>query len=84
TNSRFIKEAQIETTNFSPASNLSMDSKFYRNNPHFEVGDVVIHINFGEGIVLDVNGDSIIIEFKNKDVGVKQLLKNHKSIEKVN
>lgn len=84
TNSRFIKEAQIETTNFSPSSNLSIDSKLYRNNRHFEAGDVVIHINFGEGIVLDVNGDSIIIEFKNKDFGVKQLLKNHKSIEKVN
>ena len=55
---------------------------FYKDR-EFLPGAKIIHTNFGEGIILDVNGDTIVVEFKNKAFGIKQVLKNHKSIERL-
>lgn len=55
---------------------------FYKDR-EFSPGAKIIHTNFGEGIILDVNGDTIVVEFKNKAFGIKQVLKNHKSIERL-
>lgn len=82
--SRFILEANVEDSVFIELdSKTILDEKIHKNNQDYEPGDKIQHINFGQGIVLDIKGDSIIIEFIDKKVGVKQLLKNHKSIEKV-
>ncbi|WP_022934533.1 ATP-dependent helicase [Mesomycoplasma moatsii] len=82
--SRFIKEADIKISDIYKTEEILLDSRMHKNTRHFEPGDKIMHINFGVGVVLDINGDSVIIEFKNKEIGIKQLLKNHKSIEKVN
>lgn len=81
--SRFINEANIKVSEFFQTNEISLQSKIHKNTRHFEPGDKINHINFGEGIVLEVDGDTIIIEFKNKNFGIKQLLKNHKSIERI-
>ncbi len=81
--SRFINEANIEVSESFKTGEISLQSKIHKNTRHFEPGDKINHINFGEGIVLEVDGDTIIIEFKNKNFGIKQLLKNHKSIERI-
>lgn len=82
--SRFVTEINIEDSVFiEPNAKSALEERVHINNQDYEPGDKIYHINFGEGIVLDINGDSIIIEFKDKKVGVKQLLKNHKSIEKI-
>ena len=81
--SRFIDEADLKISTSSKTAEILLDSKITKKQRNFEVGDTIFHINFGEGVVLEIVGDSIIIEFKNKGVGIKQLLKNHKSIEKV-
>ncbi|MBD5423460.1 MAG: UvrD-helicase domain-containing protein [Mycoplasma sp.] len=86
--SRFIFESGIKpnkdmpyVSHFEKSNTLEMN--IHKEDRDFEPGDKIHHINFGDGIVLDINGDSIIIEFSKKGIGVKQLLKNHKSIEKV-
>ncbi len=83
--SRFIKETNIELSSnlFFDSKEINISSKLRDNDVDFEPGDRVTHVNFGEGIVLDIIGDSIIIEFINKKIGTKQLLKNHKSIERI-
>ena len=61
---------------------LSLEDHMRSNPNDFEIGEKIIHSVFGKGIVLDIKGDSIIIEFEEKKFGIKQLLKNHKSLEK--
>lgn len=82
--SRFLKEMGIDLDNYE--SNATFSDYLSPNlkvNKKFTSGDRIVHTNFGEGIVLDVNGDVLVIEFKNKNIGIKQLLKNHKSIERL-
>lgn len=83
--SRFIKEAKIKTfTSFLEQEERNLlDSKVHKNKIEFDVGDRIIHIDFGEGIILEVESDTIIIEFVNKKFGIKRLLKHHKSIERL-
>lgn len=81
--SRFLKEMGIRTSEFVSYNEDAEISQSSKSNKEFKPGDYVIHTSFGEGVVLDINGDTIIIEFKNKDIGTKQLLKNHKSIERL-
>lgn len=83
--SRFIYESGLdlnEVTYNEESSKLSLDDYMKSNPNDFEIGERIIHSVFGKGIVLDIKGDSIIIEFEEKKFGVKQLLKNHKSLEK--
>lgn len=72
-NLSFFKTEEIDTNKI---------INFYKDR-EFSPGTKIIHTNFGEGIVLDVNGDTIVVEFKNKAFGIKQVLKNHKSIERL-
>lgn len=81
--SQFLDEMGLNLSSFKTQEiDTNKILNFYENR-EFTPGTRVIHTNFGEGIVLDVNGDTIIIEFKNKNVGIKQVLKNHKSIERL-
>lgn len=83
--SRFIYESGLdlnEVTYNEERSKLSLDDYMKSNPNDFEIGERIIHSVFGKGIVLDIKGDSIIIEFEEKKFGIKQLLKNHKSLEK--
>lgn len=83
--SRFIYESGLdlnEVTYNEESSKLSLDDYMKSNPNDFEIGERIIHSVFGKGIVLDIKGDSIIIEFEEKKFGIKQLLKNHKSLEK--
>ncbi|MBY7705655.1 hypothetical protein JIY74_37000, partial [Vibrio harveyi] len=54
-------------------------------NTDFYQGDLVHHIKFGQGIVLNVESETIDVEFFNLEETqkIKTILKNHKSIEKI-
>lgn len=79
--SRFLVEMGFESGKSKDIyQEMESNSKTNRN---FAPGDLINHTNFGEGVILDINGDTIVIEFKDKSVGVKSLLKNHKSIERI-
>ena len=48
----------------------------------FNYGDKVNHEIYGDGVVIEVTNTILTVAF-NKDVGIKKILKNHKSIRRV-
>ncbi len=81
--SRFIEEMGINirdfTNEFIAPKNIKEN---YSKKGTFIAGDRVSHDKFGEGEVINVKGELIEIVFKDPH-GVKTLMKNHKSIERV-
>ena len=64
--SRFIYEAGLDMNEVSfieaNEKKISLEDNLKLGENEFEIGDYVIHSIFGKGIVLDIKGDSIIIE----------------------
>ena len=56
-------------------------NKMFNEKSDINVGDKVIHDKYGQGVVVMIDGLIATIAFKND--GIKQLMKNHKSIKKV-
>ncbi len=84
--SRFINEIDEELIDFENADNTKIVKKeknIYTEDVNYEYGDKVEHDKFGLGVVIGINNNIISIAFNNK-IGIKQFLKNHKSIKKVN
>lgn len=83
--SRFIDEIDenlIESNVIkTPQINVS---KMYESgrNDDLNVGDRVNHEKYGDGVVVKVEGSLATIAFGHKE-GIKQLMKNHKSLKKV-
>ena len=50
------------------------------SNDDLKVGDTINHDTLGIGVILSVDGSFIEVAFK---IGIKKLMKNHKSIKKV-
>ena len=46
------------------------------------VGDVVLHDTYGRGVIVLVDKLLVTVAFNNK-IGVKKLMKNHKSLKKM-
>lgn len=61
-----------------PESSLS--EIFIKNDISWEVGDIAMHKTFGEGKVLSVEGDVIVVDFK--DFGVKKMVANHPKLSR--
>lgn len=83
--SRFIAEMGIDisihVSDLMAIRNFDNDIKINKN---YIIGDTISHITFGEGVVLEIESDKITIKFNKNDIGIKQFLKNHKSIERMN
>ena len=86
--SRFISEIDDNLLEF---SNLAAKEKedvfssqdlYYDSDVVFTHGDIVMHAIYGRGVVIETEGEYVIIAFA-KNQGIKKLLKNHKSIKKV-
>lgn len=56
--------------------------EYARRDNHLTIGDRVSHKVFGQGVVVSIQGDKATIAFS-KEVGIKILMKDHPSIEKV-
>ena len=69
--SRFLKEM-----------GLKIDGTFTFKDNKVTEGDQITHINFGKGLILSVQGDMLVVDF-GANGGIKNLLKNHSSIEKI-
>ena len=86
--SRFIKEIDpslLEVTNDKLLPEEKIDKHDYYNEAKdvdIKDGDVIMHLIYGRGVVVECNGDYITVAFS-KQYGIKKLLKNHKSIKKV-
>lgn len=85
--SRFIEEIDEELLEIT--NNINKEEKsFHREKMYNEgevsyvPGDVVVHETYGRGVVIDVDKMLVTVAFHNK-VGVKKLMKNHKSLKKI-
>lgn len=86
--SRFIKEIdsnllEIDNPQMMPEEKI-MREELYHNadDVTFNEGDVIMHMIYGRGVIVEVKGDFITVAFA-KNYGIKKLLKNHKSIKKI-
>lgn len=85
--SRFISEIDsdlIENKHQVKVEETKIDKeeKFYQEDVEWNVGDYAYHDTFGAGRVTEVTKTLISIAFKSPH-GIKKLMKNHKSINKV-
>ena len=83
--SRFINEIDEKLLNVENASKeavIKKEKNVYEDDVDYKYGDKVLHDKFGVGVVIGINKSITSIAF-NKDIGIKQLLKNHKSIKKI-
>ncbi|MBG0730876.1 UvrD-helicase domain-containing protein [Mycoplasma sp. 'Moose RK'] len=88
--STFVSEMKIKAEQFYQFRKLDETGKLNYNRTsiesvEFNVGDQINHLKFGKGIILEVRADSILVKFfeLSGDNGIKTLVKNHKSIEKI-
>ena len=83
--SRFIKEISedlIENENKEEKKVVFKEKMLYDKEQTYNYGDKVLHDTYGEGVVIEVTKTLLTIAF-NKNVGIKKILKNHKSIRRV-
>ena len=83
--SRFIDEIDskyIETNDAIKEEKKIDSKKMYEENKNddIKIGDIISHDSLGTGVVVNMNGNIIDVAFKS---GVKKLMKNHKSINKM-
>ena len=62
--------------------NFVKEDKFRTDNVSYETGDHVKHDEFGEGVVVSVDGSLITIAFPHP-YGIKKMMAKHKSITKI-
>ena len=53
-----------------------------KTNNELKKGDIIMHITFGKGVIIDIDDKFITIAFNHK-VGTRKFLKNYKGIRKV-
>lgn len=86
--SRFLGEIDkslLDTNNSAnkePEKKIVVENVLRDEDVNYEVGDYVVHDNFGRGKVLEVTNSLVTVAFP-LPYGVKKLLKNHKSLAKV-
>ena len=85
--SRFIKEISselldVDNEKMLPEEPINKEELYNKESVDFVAGDVLMHITYGRGVVVEVKGDFITVAFA-KNFGIKKLLKNHKSITKI-
>ncbi|MGN1371291.1 MAG: ATP-dependent helicase [Candidatus Coprovivens sp.] len=86
--SRFIKEIdpdllEIENEKMIPEEQINREELYHNEGEvEFAEGDIIMHMIYGRGVVIEVKGDFITVAFA-KNYGIKKLLKNHKSIKKI-
>ena len=83
--SRFLSEIDsnlIETNVKEEPKKIAKESLIREEDVDYQVGDYVIHENFGAGKVLEVTNSLVTVAFSHP-YGVKKLMKNHKSLSKV-
>ncbi|TNK90931.1 ATP-dependent DNA helicase PcrA, partial [Mycoplasmopsis pullorum] len=81
--SRFVEEMGIDLDDVILAQSQTASVQDYDDeeiNNNIIPGDIISHTTFGEGQVLEVLGDTIVVEFV-KDKKVKSLRKNHPAIK---
>ena len=86
--SRFIKEIDselldIKNNNMFEEEKINKEELYNdKEDVEFQAGDVIMHLVYGRGVIVEVKGDFITVAFA-KNFGIKKLMKTHKSIKKI-
>ena len=83
--SRFINEIDsdlLELDNKEKVKVIKKENKMYDSDQEYTYGDKIEHDTYGIGVVIEVSKTIITVAFKN-GIGIKKLLKNHKSIRRI-
>ncbi len=83
--SRFINEIDKDLLDYENKDEIKIikkEKKIYDKDQVYHYGDKIIHDTYGEGVVIEVTNTILTIAFK-KEIGIKKMLKNHKSIRRV-
>lgn len=88
--SRFIEEIDSKYLEKEKKQNNIIKNKvktikenmFKNDEEDFEVGDIINHTDYGTGVVTNVDKSIITVAFPHP-IGIKKLMKKHKSISKV-
>ena len=86
--SRFIKEMnpeflEIENEQLLPEEKINKKDLYNHNlDVEFKAGDVIMHLIYGRGVIVSVDGEYITVAFS-KNYGIKKLIKSHKNIKKL-
>lgn len=79
---------ELELTNISSKSHddwydsrkkVNYSENVYDQTPDFIVGETIQHKFFGEGVIVDIKKQTIVVAF-DATIGVKEIVSNHKSI----
>ena len=79
---KYLEVENNHTNIINKAVNFIKEDKFRTDNPNYVAGDHVRHSEFGEGVVILVDGSLVTIAFPHP-YGIKKMMANHKSISKV-
>lgn len=86
--SRFIKEIDselldVKNNNMFEEEKINKEELYNdKEDVEFQAGDVIMHLVYGRGVIVEVKGDFITVAFA-KNFGIKKLMKTHKSIKKI-
>lgn len=88
--SRFMDEIDpkyLEVENnrksvFKKVNNFVKEEMFNKTDTEYQTGDLINHTEYGQGVIVSVDKSIITVAFPHP-YGVKKLMKNHKSISKV-
>lgn len=62
---------------------IAKEEMYRTDDVEYLVGDVVMHTMYGRGVVVGIDKTLVTIAFS-KQYGIRKLMKNHKSLKKVN
>ena len=72
-----IKESIVNRIN-----NFKKENMFNKENVDYNTGEHINHTEYGIGVVISVDKSIITVAFPHP-IGIKKLMKNHKSISKI-
>lgn len=83
--SRFVREIDgdlLEIENKDEKKIVKKQKRVYDSDQTYNYGDKVEHDTYGVGVVIEVTNTILTVAF-DKNIGIKKILKNHKSIRRV-
>ena len=79
---KYLDVENNKSSIFSSVMNFVKEDKFRKEDVSYQMGDHVKHDEFGEGVVVSVDGSLITIAFPHP-YGIKKMMAKHKSITKI-
>ncbi len=71
-----------KSLNFSNDKNNDYKENYHDEKQSFDLGDIINHITFGQGVIVGIDNNTLKIAFKSP-YGTKFIAKEHKSIKKI-